>query len=84
MSCSELDVAVARARVAGGLAAKSLFDLANEDSNELDEAEFIDGVARNLERGKAIVAVVGDGTGKTSRHLPLLSKAMRGSASHLR
>jgi len=61
LSYGELETAVSRSLVASGSTARSLFALASEDSNELDEAEFIDAVTRNLDHGKAIVCVVGDG-----------------------
>ena len=33
----------------------------NGDSENIDETEFIDAVSRNLERGRAVIAVLGDG-----------------------
>jgi len=38
-----------------------LAKIAAGDSEGFDEAEFIDAVQRNLERGRAVIAVVGDG-----------------------
>jgi hypothetical protein len=61
MKYAELDAAVSRARRAAGMPPDSLFELASRESPELDEAEFVDSVSRNLERGKAVIAVVGDG-----------------------
>jgi hypothetical protein len=59
MSYSELNAAVSRAR--GGSPGRSLVEIASDGPNPVDEAEFVDAVTSNLERGKAIVAVVGDG-----------------------
>jgi hypothetical protein len=61
MSYSELDAAVKKARVAAEIPATSLFEIASAGGNGLDEVEFIDAVTRNLGRGKAVIAVVGDG-----------------------
>ncbi|HTP36015.1 MAG TPA: hypothetical protein VMJ75_27760, partial [Candidatus Acidoferrales bacterium] len=61
MSYSELDAAVKNARIAAGLPAASLFEIASDGENGLDEVEFVDAVIRNLGRGKAVIAVVGDG-----------------------
>src|SRR3954451_22628376 len=60
LSYQELERAVLRARKVTGEDAKSLFELASVDS-DLDEAAFVDSVSRNLQRGRAIIAVVGDG-----------------------
>jgi len=38
-----------------------LAKIAAGDSEGFDEAEFVDAVQRNLERGRAVIAVVGDG-----------------------
>lgn len=51
-----LDAAVRRASGGAGL-----YELVARAHQGVDEAEFVDAVARNLARGRAIVAVVGDG-----------------------
>ncbi|HEX5320872.1 MAG TPA: hypothetical protein VFW46_17060, partial [Stellaceae bacterium] len=60
LSFDELESAVIRARKVAGENPKSLFELISIDS-DLDEASFVDAVSRNLQRGRAIIAVVGDG-----------------------
>jgi len=59
LSYGELEAAVRRARATSGEADLSLYQLGGD--SELDEASFVDAVARNLRRGRAIVAIVGDG-----------------------
>ena len=59
LSYGELEDAVRRARKVAQEQDLSLFELIGE--SELDEAEFVDTVSRNLRRGRAIVALVGDG-----------------------
>ncbi|UGA42434.1 hypothetical protein HU230_0029635 [Bradyrhizobium quebecense] len=61
LNYEEFDAAVMRARRAIPSAAKSLYAILNEKDGLLDEAEFIDAISRNLKRGRAIIAVVGDG-----------------------
>ncbi|HEY8572718.1 hypothetical protein [Phenylobacterium sp.] len=57
-----LDRAVQQARKAAGEPEASLFQVVSRDADQaLDEAEFIDAVAQNLRRGRALVLVVGDG-----------------------
>lgn len=60
LSFEELESAVNRARKVAGENPKSLFELASIGS-DLDEAAFVDAMSRNLQRGRAIIAVVGDG-----------------------
>jgi hypothetical protein len=57
----QLQSAVMRARKAVKSEAKSLYQIVQQYDEHLDEAEFIDAVSRNLKRGRAIIAVVGDG-----------------------
>lgn len=52
---TKLEQAVAQAR---GDGANSLYDLV---VTELDEAEFVDNVSRNLRRGRALLIIAGDG-----------------------
>jgi hypothetical protein len=61
MSYDELQSAVLEARRVGGMPAASLFEIVAGNSEGVDEDEFSDCVTRNLERGRAIIAVVGDG-----------------------
>ena len=60
LNYDELERAISAARTAAGESSSSLYDLAGA-MGELDEAEFVDAVTRNLTRGRAVVAVVGDG-----------------------
>lgn len=60
LSYEEFESAILAARRATGEDTRSLFELISADS-ELDEAAFVDAVTRNLTRGRAVVAVVGDG-----------------------
>ena len=57
LSYGELEDAVRRARKVAQEQDLSLFELIGE--SELDEAEFVDTVSRNLRRGRAIVALAG-------------------------
>lgn len=61
MRYSELESAVLKARSAAKMPEASLFEIVAAASEGVDEAEFFDALTRNLERGRAIVAVVGDG-----------------------
>jgi hypothetical protein len=61
MHYSELESAVAKARSATGMHQASLFEIVAAHSDGIGEDEFFDSLTRNLERGRAIVAVVGDG-----------------------
>jgi len=61
MSYDELEQNVRKARVSEGVADLSLFGLASAREPSLDEAQFVDAVSRNLRRGRAVIAVVGDG-----------------------
>jgi hypothetical protein len=60
MSYSELQSAVLQARGASNVAAASLYEIV-AGSSDADEADFVDAVSRNLTRGRAVIAVVGDG-----------------------
>ena len=77
MSFSELDAAVKKARVAAGIPAASLFEIASDGENGLDEVEFVDNMTRNIGRGKAVIAVVGDGI---REDLTSLSALLQGHA----
>jgi hypothetical protein len=61
MSYTELQSTVLKSRHAGQEPTESLVKIVAGDSEGFDEAEFVDAVQRNLERGRAVVAVVGDG-----------------------
>jgi hypothetical protein len=61
MSYGELESAVLKARRVREMPTASLFEIVSRCSEGLDEAEFSDAVTGNLERGRAIIAVVGDG-----------------------
>jgi hypothetical protein len=61
MSYRELECAVLKARQANREPAESLVKIVAGGSEAFDEAEFADVVQRKLERGRAVIAVVGDG-----------------------
>ena len=61
MSYEQLQVAILNARTSVDRPARSLAEIIGWETSDLDEAEFIDAVSRNLRRGRAIIAVVGDG-----------------------
>ena len=62
MSVGELQAAVHRARDASGEdPERTLYQLAADAGTDLEEAEFLDSLSRNLQRGRAVIAVVGDG-----------------------
>ncbi|MGV7214834.1 hypothetical protein [Bradyrhizobium sp. UFLA05-112] len=60
MSYDELNAAVVRSRTKSEKPIRSMAELFI-DEPEFDEAEFVDALTRNLLRGRAIIAVVGDG-----------------------
>ncbi|MEG9524395.1 MAG: hypothetical protein MIL41_01215 [Hyphomicrobiales bacterium] len=61
LSYEQLQVAVDVARKAAGEPVLPLTAIAAGGQDSLSEADFIDAVTRNLKRGRAIIAVVGDG-----------------------
>lgn len=61
MNYQEFEAAAIKARGEGDKPANSLVELVANHAKDLDEAEFIDAVTRNLRRGRAVIAVVGDG-----------------------
>lgn len=61
LTFEDLQAAVRRARSSDPNPKLSLHEIVSAGAPDLDEAEFVDAVSRNLRRGRAIVAVVGDG-----------------------
>jgi hypothetical protein len=61
LSYQELQATVLRARASQGESGGSLFEVVSQFDQSVDEQDFIDAVARNLRRGRAVVGVVGDG-----------------------
>src|SRR5690606_11653224 len=61
MDYETFEQAVMRARRAQGLGASTIYDIVSGSQPALGEAEFVDAVSRNLARGRAVIAVVGDG-----------------------
>lgn len=61
LSYEEFQTAVLKARLGEAIKASSLYELVKEHPDALDEQEFVDALSRNLSRGRAIIAVVGDG-----------------------
>jgi hypothetical protein len=79
MRYDQLDAAVQKARGSGRPTAVGMFELVAEHDPNVDRAEFHDAVARNLARGRAIVAVLGDGIREEMRSLAAL---VQGHAGH--
>lgn len=61
LTYEEFQTAVLKARARETQQFRSLYEMIAAHPEALDESEFIDAVARNLARGRAIIAVVGDG-----------------------
>lgn len=61
MSYSELEAAVLKRRTAVGDTGSSLFEIVAGERNDSTQEDFSDKVADNLKRGRAVVAVAGDG-----------------------
>jgi len=61
LSYDDLQTAVLRARASEAAQYNSLYDIVATHRENVDEPTFVDGVTRNLRRGRAIVAIVGDG-----------------------
>ena len=61
LSYEQLEIAVAAARKRDGQSVESLAEIVGNGDPAFDPVQFTDAVTRNLKRGRAIVAVVGDG-----------------------
>lgn len=61
LTYEELQMAVLRARSSDSEKKASLFEIASAIESSIDESEFVDAISRNLRRGRAVVAIVGDG-----------------------
>ena len=57
-SYEDLQNAIGRSHSAS---TSSLYELASQNSEDLDESDFIDNVLRNLRRGRFLLLIVGDG-----------------------
>jgi len=79
MSYKEFESAVMRARQTVPSTAGSLYEILKGNDEQADEAGFVDAVSRNLKRGRAIIAVVGDGI---REDLELLSGLLQTHAGH--
>jgi hypothetical protein len=79
MGYSEPEAAVHKARGANRPPSASMFELVAKQHPETDQIEFHDAVSRNLTRGRAVVAVFGDGI--REEMLPLAS-FVQGHAGH--
>jgi hypothetical protein len=79
MSYTELESAVLRARAAKGESGSSLFEIVDGKSPDATQEEFSDKLARNLSRGRAVIAVVGDGI---REEILLLSELLQSHAGH--
>lgn len=79
LNYEQFELAVRRARQSEELPAKSLYEIVKESDQGVEEAEFADATARNLKRGRAVVAVVGDGV---REDLELLAQLLQTHAGH--
>jgi hypothetical protein len=61
MNYKEFEAAALKSRGTEEKPFNSLVEIVASHAPEVDEAEFIDAVSRNLRRGRAVIAVVGDG-----------------------
>lgn len=60
-SFEDLDAAVRQAIQPGGLAGKGILELLEDEDQLGDESQLIDTVTRNLQRGRLLLLIVGDG-----------------------
>lgn len=79
LNYEQLQTAVDAARRAAGEPAFPLSALAGGGQELSDEASFVDAVTRNLKRGRAVIAVVGDGI---REDLVALSELLQSHAGH--
>ncbi len=79
MSYAELEKGVLKARASRHEAGNSLFEIVSALSGGCAEEEFVDAVSHNLSRGRAIIAVVGDGIREDI--IPLVN-LLQGHAGH--
>ncbi len=79
MSYDQLQTAVDTARKAAGEPVMPLAALAAGPQEPSDEVFFVDNLTRNLRRGRAIIAVVGDGI---REDLVALTKLLQSHAGH--
>jgi hypothetical protein len=79
MNYGELETAVHKGCGAIGLPAATIFQLVAKQYPETDQIEFHDAISRNLTRGRAVIAVLGDGI--REEMLPLAS-FVQGHAGH--
>jgi len=75
MDYTELEAAVLKAR---GLKEQKLAEIVSAAAGGVDETEFHDSLTRNLECGRAIIAVVGDGIREDVRSLASLVQSHAG------
>lgn len=61
LTYEEFENAVQRARLGSSASSETIYNIVRREVEGVDEAEFVDAVSRNLKRGRAIIAVVGDG-----------------------
>ena len=55
--------------LATGKSGNVVYDLVRERAPDLDEAEFVDNVARHLRRGEFLLLIVGDGIREDAEHI---------------
>jgi hypothetical protein len=84
MNFDELRTAVRRARAFNDETVKSIYELVSSQELELDEVHLTDAVARNLKRGRAVIASSAMVSERTSRRWRNSYKVTLGIVSRLR
>lgn len=78
LSYEAFEAAVLRARGPGD-PFKSVFEIVSQHAAGISEAEFVDAVTHNLKRGRAIIAVVGDGV---REEIARVAQLLQSNAGH--
>jgi hypothetical protein len=79
LTYEELQSAVLRARNSEKERFNSIYEIVSQQTSEIDEAQFVDAMSRNLRRGRAIICVIGDGI---REDLAPLAELLQSHAGH--
>lgn len=79
MDYETLQSAVLRARGSEPVKCSSMLEIVRQSTHDVDEPQFVDAVSRNLRRGRAVIAVVGDGI---REDLAALAELLQTHAGH--